>query len=94
MLVIAYHSNINDPESFWGKAQTLASSTPPNLKVHSVYPSQDGKLGTCVWEAGSVEEVQQFLDGATAGMATNFCYEVNEVAAIGVPVTKKAAALN
>jgi hypothetical protein len=94
MLVIAHHNNINDPENFWSKAQAIASSTPPGLKVHSVYPSQDGKLGTCVWEAGSVEEVQRFLDEATAGMANNFCYGVNETAAFGVPETKKAAALN
>ena len=94
MLIIAHHNNITDPETFWGKAQTLASATPPGLKVHSVYPSQDGKTGTCVWEAGSVDEVQKFLDEATAGMATNFCYEVNEAAAIGLPLTQKAAALN
>ena len=94
MLVIAQHTNINNPEAFWAKAQTVVSSAPAGTKVLSVYPSQDGKTGTCVWEAGSVDELQKFLDEAAAGMATNFCYEVNEVAALGVPETKKAAALN
>ena len=94
MLVIAHHTNINDPEAFWAKAQTVVSSTPAGTKVLSVFPSQDGKTGTCVWEAGSVAELQKFLDDASAGMATNFCYEVNEVTAIGLPERKNEAALN
>jgi hypothetical protein len=94
MLVIAHHNNITDPETFWAKAQTVVSATPAGLKVHSVYPSRDGKTGTCVWEGDSVDEVQKFLDEATEGMATNFCYEVNEATAFGVPQTKKAAVLN
>ena len=83
MLVIAHHTNINDPETFWAKAQTVVAGAPVGTKVHSVYPSQDGKTGTCVWEAGSVEEIQQFLDKAEEGIATNFCYEVNETAVPG-----------
>ena len=94
MLVIAHHNNINDPETFWEKAQTVISDAPAGTKVLSVYPSRDGKTGTCVWEAGSVDELQKFLDEAAAGMATNFCYEVNEAAAFGVPERKKEAALN
>lgn len=94
MLVIAQHTNINDPETFWAKAQTVVGAAPAGTTVHSVFPSQDGKTGTCVWEAGSVDELQQFLDKATEGIATNFCYEVNEAAAIGLPERKKEAALN
>ena len=93
MLVIAHH-NVNDPETFWSKAQTISSVTPAGLKLPSVDPSTDGKTGTCVWEAGTVEEVQKFLDEQTAEISTNFCYEVNEATAFGVPETKKAAALN
>ena len=94
MLVIAHHTNINDPETFWAKAQTVVSDAPAGTKVLSVYPSQDGKTGTCVWEGGSVDEIQKFLDEAAAGIATNFCYEVNEATAFGVPERKNEAALN
>jgi hypothetical protein len=94
MLVIAQHTNITDPETFWAKAQTVIGATPAGTSVLSVYPSQDGKTGTCVWEAGSVDELQQFLDKASEGLATNFCYEVNEAAAIGLPERKKEAVLN
>jgi hypothetical protein len=94
MLVIAHHTNITDPAAFWGKAQTVIGSAPAGTKVLSVFPSQDGKTGTCVWEAENVDELQQFLDTASEGMATNFCYEVNEAVAIGLPERKKEAAMN
>jgi hypothetical protein len=94
MLIIAHHTNISDPQTFWSKAQTLIPAAPAGTQIHAVYPSQDGKTGTCLWEADTVEEVQQFLDKEAGDLATNFCYEVNEAVAIGAPATKKAAALN
>ena len=94
MLVIAQHTNITDPQAFWSKAQSVIGNTPAGTSVLSVSPSQDGKTGTCVWEATSVDELQKFLDTASEGLATNFCYEVNEAMAIGLPERKKEAVLN
>ena len=94
MLVIAHHTNITDPETFWAKAKTVVSSAPAGTSVHSVYPSQDGKTGTCVWEGDNVEAIQNFLDEAAAGIATNYCYEVNEAAGFGLPQRKMEAAVN
>ncbi|HMJ47277.1 MAG TPA: hypothetical protein VK498_08105 [Ferruginibacter sp.] len=84
MLVIAHH-NISDPEKFWNTAKTVTSGMPSNLKLHSVYPSADGKTGTCLWEASTAEDVQKFLDKMTGDTAKNFCYEVNEREAVGIP---------
>ena len=94
MLVIAQHTKITDPQAFWTKAQSVIGATPPGTNVLSVFPSQDGKTGTCIWEAQNVDELQQFLDVASEGLATNYCYAVNEAAAIGLPERKKEAALN
>ena len=94
MLVIAQHTNITDPAAFWTKAQSVIGNVPAGTKVLSVFPSQDGKTGTCVWEAENVDELQKFLDKESEGLATNYCYEVNETAAIGLPDRKKEAALN
>ena len=94
MLVIAQHTNITDPAAFWAKAQAVVGATPPGTSVLSVFPSQDGKTGTCIWEAGSADQLQQFLDTASEGLATNFCYEVNETVAMGLPERKKEAVLN
>jgi hypothetical protein len=94
MLVIAQHTNITDPGVFWAKAQSVVGATPAGTSVLSVFPSQDGKTGTCLWEGGSADQIQQFLDAASEGLATNFCYEVNEAAAIGLPERKNEAVLN
>lgn len=93
MLVIAQHTNITDPAAFWAKAQNVIAAAPAGSSVLSIFPSQDGKTGTCLWE-GNVEEIQKFLDKESEGMATNYCYEVNEAAAVGLPERKKEAALN
>jgi len=93
MLIIAHH-NIQDPEAFWTAAKEITSSLPSNLKLHSVYPSQDQKTGTCLWEAGSVQEVQKFLDDNVGKISRNFCYEVNTAAAFGLPAIQLAEALN
>jgi hypothetical protein len=94
MLVIAQHTKITDPQTFWEKAKMVVGNTPAGMSVLSVFPSQDGKTGTCIWEAGNAEALQKFLDDASEGLATNYCYEVNETAAMGLPERKKEAALN
>jgi hypothetical protein len=94
MLVIAQHTKITDPHAFWAKAQSVIGATPAGTRVLSVFPSQDGITGTCIWEAESADQLQVFLDGASEGLATNYCYEVNEAAAIGLPERKKEPALN
>jgi hypothetical protein len=84
MLIIAQH-HVNDPQKFWGAAKELAKSLPANLKLHSVYPSADGKLGTCIWEAEATSQVQTFLDKNAGQYAKNVCYELNVEQAIGLP---------
>lgn len=94
MLVIAQRTNITDPAAFWTKAQSVIGAAPAGTSVLSVFPSQDGKTGTCVWEAGNADQIQQFLDAASEGLATNFCYEINEAMAIGLPERKTEAVLS
>jgi hypothetical protein len=84
MLVIAHHF-IQDPDTFWSTAQQSTQSIPVTLKLHSVFPSEDLKTGTCVWEASDTETVQQFLDNTFGNSAKNVCYEVNEKIAFGLP---------
>ena len=93
MLIIAHHT-ISDPAAFWEAAKNVGSMLPPGFKLHSVYPSQDGKTGTCLWEASSAEEVQKFLDDNVGSVSKNFCYAVNEAGAVGMPDIRKAEALN
>jgi hypothetical protein len=87
MLIIAHH-NISNPEKFWGAAKDITNQLPATLKLHGVYPSKDLKTGTCLWEANSVQEVQQFIDKNTQNFAKNFCYEVNVKDSVGLPTIK------
>jgi hypothetical protein len=92
MLVIAHH-NITDPEGFWAGAKEVVQNLPRNLKVHGMYPARDTKTGTCLWEADSVQEVQQFLDKVAGQFAKNFCYEVNVEQSVGLPEIQMAETL-
>ena len=92
MLIIAHH-NISNPEEFWKAAKEQTQNLPTSLKVLGVYPSKDKRSGTCLWEANSVQEVQQFLDKNTGKFAKNFCYEVNVKESIGLPGLKLETAL-
>ena len=91
MLVIAHH-NISDPEKFWAGAQEVTGNLPENLKLHSVFPSRDGKSGTCLWSADSVDAVQQFIDKNSSQYAKNFCYELDAEKSMGLPEFKLAEA--
>jgi hypothetical protein len=92
MIIIAHH-HINNPDAFWSKAIELTSSLPSELKLHSVFPSADTKLGTCIWEAQKVEDVQDFLDTNLGAYSKNVCYEVNEESAMGLPQRQKEKAM-
>jgi hypothetical protein len=84
MLVIAHHF-IQNPEEFWNLAQQVTPSLPSHLKLHSVFPSEDLKTGTCVWESSGVAEVQEYLDKTLGHVSKNVCYAVKEDMAIGLP---------
>jgi hypothetical protein len=84
MLVIAQH-NIQDPKAFWSAAQNISALMPADLKLLSVFPSKDMKMGTCLWEATSASAVQKFLDDNVGNVSKNFCYEVDEANAMGLP---------
>jgi hypothetical protein len=91
MLVIAHH-NINNPEGFWSAASEVTKNLPGTLKLLGVYPATDAKTGTCLWQADSVQEVQEFLEKNAGQYARNFCYQVDETKSIGLPAIKLEAA--
>jgi hypothetical protein len=93
MLIIAQH-NIQDPEKFWSSAKEVTNNLPAGMKLHSVFPSMDMKTGTCIWEAPTVTEVQEFLDNNVGNVSKNFCYEINQEASIGLPKVAMEAAVN
>ena len=84
MHVIAVH-DIRDPEAFGAAAGEAIAAIPAGMKLHSMFPSEDGSRAVCVWEAGSVEDVRSYVDNASGDLSKNEYYPVADAQAIGLP---------
>jgi hypothetical protein len=62
------------------------------MTLHSMFPGEDGAHAVCVWEAGSVADVQTFVDSNTRGLSENECFSVADAQAIGLPQASAATA--
>lgn len=82
MYIVAQHE-ISDPETFFGIA--AGSQIPDGLELLQVFPSHDGSRCTCLWRAGTVDSVQQFVDGAAGHVSRNSFYAVADENAVGLP---------
>jgi hypothetical protein len=91
MHVIAVH-NITDPEGFGAAVGPTLEKIPSGMTLHSMFPGEEGTKAVCVWEAGSVDDVRSFVDGATAGLARNDYFPVADSQAIGLPQASTATA--
>ena len=90
MHVIAVHT-ITDPEGFGAAVGPTLEKIPSSMTLHSMFPSEDGTQAVCVWQAGSVEDVRSFVDGATVDLARNEYFPVVDAQAIGLPQAASTA---
>jgi hypothetical protein len=61
-----------------------------NMPTHrgrwaAVLPSSDKTEAVCLWEAGSVDAVQEYLDSLTGEASENAYFQVSTERAIGIP---------
>jgi hypothetical protein len=84
MYVIVQHQ-ISDPERFFAAAQQGMADLLQGLTLYQVSPARGGRAATCLWEAGSIENLQSFLEPAVGNVAQNTYYEVDEPNAFGLP---------
>ncbi len=89
MIVIVNH-NIQDPDAFWSIVKKN-EPIPSHLHLLSVYPSQNMLRSVCVWEAQSPEAVNEFLRNTFGNISKDELYEVNEKAAMGLPLMSGTA---
>ena len=78
MYVVATHQ-IQDPTTAFPRGERLQTGegAPAGERVLQFYPSADGSQVVCLWESGTVEEVQRYVDETLAESSLNACYEVN-----------------
>jgi hypothetical protein len=77
MYVVAQHE-IQDQETAFerGARLELGEGAPEGVRVLQFLPATDGSKVTCLWESGSVQEVQQYADEVLGEASINHCYEV------------------
>ncbi len=82
MYVVAQHS-IRDLEQAREAGQVLFTP-PPGYTLHLFLPNAEGAKAICLWEAASVEAVQELVDGAIGAYSDNQYFGVDENAAVGL----------
>jgi hypothetical protein len=78
MYVLVQHQ-IKDPQAAFSRGEKLIKNegAPAGARGLQFYPSADGSAVTCLWEADSVEAIQQYVDSTLADSSLNTCYEVD-----------------
>ncbi len=77
MYVIAIHEII-DPEQAFPRGERLQTATdaPAGVSVLQFYPATDASRVVCLWEAASLQDVQQYVDRELGESSVNRCFEV------------------
>jgi hypothetical protein len=82
MFVVVQHQ-LTDPATAFARGERLkrGEGAPDGTRALQFLPSRDGTLVTCLWESGSLEDVQGFVDETLGEASVNLCYAVEESAA-------------
>ena len=78
MYVIVLHRFVDPPTAFVrGEKLVMNEDAPPGVRGLQFYPATDGTMATCLWESGSVESIQEYVDSTLGDSSVNTCYEVD-----------------
>jgi hypothetical protein len=78
-MYVVVHHRITNPEIAFARGTELMSNegAPKGVQVLQFYPSRDGSTVVCLWEAPSVDAVQQYADDVLGDASVNTSYEVD-----------------
>ena len=78
MYVVVHHKFIDSPTAF-ARGETLIRNedAPTGVIGLQFYPARDGSEAVCLWEAPSVESVQQYVDSTLGDSSANACFAVD-----------------
>jgi hypothetical protein len=93
-MYVVVHHQIQDAATAFPRGEKLmrGDGAPAGCRVLQFYPSSDAALVTCLWEAESVADVQQYVDSTLGDASVNTSYEVDSAQAfaerpLGLPAT-------
>jgi hypothetical protein len=87
MYIVVQH-DISNPKTFWETAKSGMSNLPSGLKLHQVLPNEGGSKAVCLFEAGKVDEVKQYVEGKVGSVSRNVYFAVEAGNAVGLPSLK------
>lgn len=87
-MFIAITHDIHDPKQFQARAKHVFP-LPPELHVHQFLPAEDLSEAVCLYEAPSLGEVREYLDGALGDSSTQHYFPVAEQQAMGLPAPER-----
>ncbi|CRK60725.1 hypothetical protein [Alloactinosynnema sp. L-07] len=77
MYVVAQHEiQIQETAFQRGARLQVGNGAPEGVRVLQFLPATDGSKVTCLWESGSVQDVQKYVDEVLGDSSINNCYEV------------------
>jgi hypothetical protein len=78
MYVVVYHQ-FKNPQAAFARGEKLIKNegAPAGVRGLQFFPSNEGSAASCLWEAGSVEDVQNYVDSTLGDSSDNTCWEVN-----------------
>lgn len=87
IMIIVVNHKINDVAGFWGSAQQSLPNLPEAgvQRVMQVLPNADNTEATCLWEADSIETLDNYLRSKVGSMSNETYHEVNATNAMGLP---------
>jgi hypothetical protein len=83
MHVVAIHT-ISDPDGFFRAIE--AAPLPQGMALHATLPNADSSRMVCLWEADSLESVEQLVNTTVGEYSDNEFFAVRPDAAQGLPV--------
>jgi hypothetical protein len=91
---VAIVHQVKDAQAFLSRGERLAapSNAPPEVIPRQFCPSKDVSTATCVWEAGSLDAVRDYIDSTLGDSSDNTYFEINTEYALGLPEPASAQA--
>jgi hypothetical protein len=83
-MFIAIVHDIHDPTTFQQRAEQVFP-LPEGLHVHKFFPSTKLDQAVCLYEAPSVDQLREYLDGTLGDASTQRYFPVAEDHSIGMP---------
>jgi hypothetical protein len=87
-MIIVVNHKIGNPGNFWTSAQESLPKLPEAgvTRVLQVMPNAAGTEATCVWEADSIETLDNYLRSKVQDWSSEQYHEVNTSNAMGLTV--------